>query len=60
MKDNAPSFFSIDRPIPFEGPETRNPLAFRAYDPDRIVLGRRMADHLRLNRGPSDWILTGF
>ncbi len=47
MKDNAPSFFSIDRPIPFEGPETRNPLAFRAYDPDRIVLGRRMADHLR-------------
>lgn len=33
--------------IPFEGPESRNPLAFRYYEPDRIVLGRKMKDWLR-------------
>ncbi len=33
--------------IPFEGPESRNPLAFRWYDKDRVVLGRRMEDQLR-------------
>ncbi len=31
----------------YEGPESTNPLAFRHYDRDRIVLGRRMEDHLR-------------
>lgn len=34
-------------PIRYEGPESENPLAFRWYDPDREVLGRRMEDHLR-------------
>src|SRR5690606_16247396 len=41
------NFFSVDRPIPYEGPASRNPLAFKWYDPDKIVLGKRMADHLR-------------
>jgi xylose isomerase len=40
-------FFGIDRPIRYEGPESANPLAFRWYQPDRAVLGRRMEDHLR-------------
>ncbi|WP_374650623.1 xylose isomerase [Dongia sp.] len=46
---NAPirSFFSVSSPVPFEGPASRNPLAFRHYDPDRVVLGKRMEDHLR-------------
>ena len=40
-------FFGDQPPIRYEGPESRNPLAFRFYDPDRIVLGKRMEDHLR-------------
>ena len=39
-------FFSIDK-IPFEGPDSSNPLAFRYYNPDEIVLGKRMEDQLR-------------
>ena len=42
------SFFaSVPEPIRFEGPESDNPLAFRWYDKDRVVAGRRMEDHLR-------------
>jgi len=40
------NFFSIDK-IPFEGPESTNPLAFRYYNPDEIVLGKRMEEQLR-------------
>jgi xylose isomerase len=40
-------FFGIDQPIRYEGPDSTNPLAFRWYQPDRIVLGKRMEDHLR-------------
>lgn len=35
-------------PIQFEGRDTNNPLAYRHYNKDRIVLGRRMEDHLRM------------
>ena len=34
-------------PVRYEGPESRNPLAYRWYDPQREVLGRTLADHLR-------------
>jgi xylose isomerase len=33
--------------IVFEGPESRNPLAFRYYEPDRLVSGKPMKEHLR-------------
>ncbi|MCB1348471.1 MAG: xylose isomerase [Maritimibacter sp.] len=33
--------------MPFEGPDSSNPLAFRYYNPDEIVLGKRMEDQLR-------------
>ncbi len=33
--------------IPFEGPASRNPLAFRHYDKHRIVAGKTMQDYLR-------------
>jgi xylose isomerase len=39
-------FPDVDR-IRYEGPETENPLAFRWYDPDRSVLGRRMEEQTR-------------
>ena len=33
--------------IRFEGPETTNEFAFRHYNPDEIVMGKRLEDHLR-------------
>lgn len=39
-------FPGIDR-IPFEGKESRNPLAFKYYDEDRIVAGKTLKEHLR-------------
>ncbi|MFK7857715.1 MAG: xylose isomerase [Granulosicoccus sp.] len=39
-------FGSIDR-IPFAGHDSEDPLAFRHYQPDELVLGKRMEDHLR-------------
>jgi len=39
-------FGSIDR-IPYAGPDSEDPLAFRHYQADELVLGKRMEDHLR-------------
>ncbi|EFO3432044.1 xylose isomerase [Citrobacter amalonaticus] len=39
-------FDKVDR-VRFAGPKNDNPLVFRHYNPDEIVLGKRMADHLR-------------
>jgi xylose isomerase len=33
--------------IRYEGPETTNEFAFRHYNPDEVVMGKRMEDHLR-------------
>ena len=33
--------------IRYEGPDSSNDLAYRWYDKDRMVLGKRMEDHLR-------------
>jgi xylose isomerase len=41
-------FPGIDR-IQYEGPESDNPLAFKAYDADRVVGGKTMRDHLRFS-----------
>ena len=41
------AFFEGVERVRYEGPQTQNPLAFRFYDADRVVLGRRMQDHLR-------------
>ncbi|WP_170480147.1 xylose isomerase [Ruegeria arenilitoris] len=40
-------FFEGIEKAQFEGAESTNPLAFRHYNPDEIVLGKRMEDHLR-------------
>ena len=40
-------FFGDLTEIPFEGAESRNPLAFRHYDADEVIAGKRMEDHLR-------------
>ncbi len=41
-------FFAGIDPIPFKGPDSDDPLAFRFYEPDRMVLGKRMEDQLRM------------
>ena len=41
------SYFSHIAPVAFEGPTSANPLAFKWYDKDRLVLGKRMQDQLR-------------
>lgn len=33
--------------IAYEGPESDNPLAYRWYDPNRVVRGKTMKEHLR-------------
>ena len=33
--------------IKFEGTESRNPLAFRYYDADRVVMGKKMSEWLK-------------
>jgi xylose isomerase len=40
-------FFGDIGKIQFEGPDSTNPLAFRFYNPDEVILGKRMEDHLR-------------
>lgn len=41
------SYFSAIPAIRYEGPDSKNPLAYRWYDKDRVILGKRMEDHLR-------------
>ncbi len=40
-------FPEVAGPITYEGPKSRNPLAFRHYDADKVVGGKTMRDHLR-------------
>jgi xylose isomerase len=42
------SYFADIEPIKFEGTESNNPLAYRYYDKDRVVMGKTMAEHLRM------------
>ncbi|MBQ9217775.1 MAG: xylose isomerase [Muribaculaceae bacterium] len=37
-------FFPEIGKIKFEGRDSRNPLAFRYYDPDKVVMGKKMKD----------------
>ena len=36
-----------NEPIVFEGKDSKNPFAFHYYDPERVVAGRKMKDHLK-------------
>jgi len=48
----AESYFTLKEPLRFEGtrfkPSAKRPMGYRWYDPERKVLGKRMADQLRL------------
>ncbi len=42
-------FTDVPEPIPFVGADAPpDALGFRVYDPDRLVLGKRMEEHLRI------------
>ncbi len=43
----ASGFFQEIEKIRYEGEDSKNPLAFRHYNPDEVVMGKRMEDHLR-------------
>lgn len=32
--------------IKYEGPDSKNPYAFKYYDPDRVIMGKTMKEHL--------------
>lgn len=43
------TFFTPCAPVAYEGPDSASALAYRWYDKDRLVLGKRMEDHLRFS-----------
>lgn len=46
LKGNKEYFKGIGQ-IKFEGPDSRNPLAFKWYDENKVVAGKTLKDHLR-------------
>ena len=40
-------FFKNIPQVRYEGPDSENEFAFRHYNPDELVMGKRMEDHLR-------------
>ncbi|RFC66957.1 MULTISPECIES: xylose isomerase [Mesorhizobium] len=42
-------FFGDIKPAKYEGPDSTNPLAYRFYNPDEMVMGKRMEDQLRFS-----------
>ncbi len=40
-------FPEVKKPIQYEGPDSKNPLAFKHYNPNEKILGKTMAQHLR-------------
>ncbi|MBX3439422.1 MAG: xylose isomerase, partial [Planctomycetaceae bacterium] len=44
-----PEYFSDVPQIAFEGPDSRNPLSFKHYDPNAVVEGQRLEDLLRFS-----------
>ena len=41
------TFFPKIKKIKYEGPDSKNPLAFKHYRPNQKIMGKTMADHLR-------------
>ncbi|HEY2952458.1 MAG TPA: xylose isomerase [Verrucomicrobiae bacterium] len=44
-----PAAFAKVPAIRYEGPKSKNPLAFKHYNPDELVEGKSMKDHLRFS-----------
>src|SRR5471030_1464446 len=48
-----PTFPDIAR-IGYEGPQSKNPLAFKHYNADEIISGKSMRDHLSFTDRPKE------
>ena len=46
---SSDAYFPSIGKIPYEGPQSKNPLAFRWYDASREVAGKTLKDHLRFS-----------
>jgi xylose isomerase len=44
-----PFFNEVKKPVQFEGPQSKNPLAFRFYNPEEKIEGKTMKDQLRFS-----------
>ncbi|MCB1128198.1 MAG: xylose isomerase, partial [Verrucomicrobiae bacterium] len=42
-------FFKGIKRVAYEGPDSKNPLAFKHYNPDEVVEGKTMKEHLRFS-----------
>ena len=49
-EDAVTAFPEIEK-IRYEGPKSNNPLAFRWYNPDEVVEGKTMKEHVRFTVG---------
>lgn len=43
------TYFPFVEKVNYEGTESNNPLSFKYYDPDKMVLGKKMSEHLRVS-----------
>jgi xylose isomerase len=43
------AFPQVRKPIQFEGPDSKNPLAFKHYNAEEVIEGKTMKDHLRFS-----------
>ena len=48
-KSSKKSYFSGIKPIAYEGPDSDNPLAFRHYNPDEVIDGKTVKEHMRFS-----------
>jgi xylose isomerase len=49
MPIQSTEFFpDVHQPIGFGGLDSPDPLTFKVYEPDRVVMGKTMAEHLRI------------
>src|ERR1039458_9302400 len=49
LQETMKTAFPNIEQIAFEGPHSKNPLAFKHYNADEIVAGKTMRDHLRFS-----------
>src|SRR3990172_881729 len=48
MKKGPELFLKIS-PVAYEGPKSENPLSFKHYNPDEVIDGRSLKEHLRFS-----------
>lgn len=42
-------YYNEIRKISYEGPKSKNPFAFKFYNPDEVIAGKKMKDHLKFS-----------